>query len=165
MVSLDAYREALRSKFDSIDEGFAETLPPINTALADLATADVALDARLDTLEAGVPVVFTSAEQTITSAGTITVTHGLGVVPDLVETYAICKTAEQGFAVGDLVRVEFTGSSTTVTRANSIWADNTSLRVRYSDVTNCFTMANKTTGAFIGLTNANWRLILKAVKI
>ena len=47
--------------------------------------------------------MFTSKLEPTFQSAVITVNHGLGRVPDLVQCSMHCKTAEQGFSVGDIV--------------------------------------------------------------
>src|SRR5690606_31200663 len=44
---------------------------------------------------------FTSPEQTITSAGALTIAHGLGVQPTLVAAKLVCTSADNGYAEDD----------------------------------------------------------------
>lgn len=104
---------------------------------------------------------YVSPEQTITSGGLLTLAHGLGAVPSLVTLELVCKTAEGGYAVGDRQPTEFaqTGGGTII---NSAVVNATNVRVRFSSNANCFTAANFGTGNPITLTNANWKLVVRA---
>ena len=62
------------------------------TQIANMAAVQAEFDAR----------EYTSPELTITSGGTVTLTHGLGKLPKTVSVYLKCYTAEGGFAVGDI---------------------------------------------------------------
>jgi hypothetical protein len=103
-------------------------------------------------------VGFISADQTVT-AGTnlITVAHSLGVVPKLQQVVMKCITAEFGYAIGDEVPVPYVddaGSSSISNAANSTtlyFLSNVVPRVR-----------NKSTGAVVTPTAANWKFVLKA---
>lgn len=44
---------------------------------------------------------YTSPEQTITSAGSITLPHSMGVEPVLLQGLLVCKTAQSGFSAGE----------------------------------------------------------------
>jgi hypothetical protein len=105
---------------------------------------------------------FTSADQTITSAGLLTLAHGLPEVPGVISLAAVCQTTENNWAVGDVVWVSFNSTSETQNRMNAVWADATNVYVRFSDWTTCFSTADKTTGAAASLTNANWKLRVRA---
>lgn len=105
-------------------------------------------------------VPYTSTEQTITSGGLRTLAHGLGAAPSFFACRLKCATAEHNWTVGDEMQAELSPSGATT--INSIWADATNVYVRYSNTANCFNGGNKTTGAAVTLTNANWRLIVRA---
>jgi len=73
---------------------------------------------------------YISPDQTITSAGTITLTHGLGVLPKTVVLDLICTTAEVGYSVGDVISMN-TGFDTSSNRGVSIIKTSTELILRY----------------------------------
>lgn len=107
--------------------------------------------------------VFTSADQTITTGGQIIMTHGLGAIPRQVSARLKCLTTEAGYAVNDEVMVNLVNNSTSGTsRLNGVTLTSTQIIVRFSNDTNVFAGANKTTGAAVLLTNANWALIVTA---
>jgi hypothetical protein len=105
---------------------------------------------------------FESSEQTITSAGALTLAHGLGAVPKLIMFEVICKTAEDGYSIGDLLAVSYTCTGGGANIHNTPTWDATNVYVRFSSITECFRVANKTTGGDTGLTNGNFRLIVRA---
>lgn len=112
----------------------------------------------------GAARVYTSAEQAITSAGTLTIAHGLGAVPVVVSTYLVCQVAEAGYSIGDkLLMNGATGVSLTTERGHSIVFDATNFVVRFSDAATCYSIIHKTTGAMAATTNANWKLVITAV--
>src|SRR3990167_6680754 len=107
--------------------------------------------------------MFASAEQTITAAGLLTVAHGLGGAPSLVKMYAICKVAEFNWAVGQVVEVTSFASDITSSYGLSWYADSTYIYIRFgSTATNTLLGHNRDTGTVQTLTNANWKLIIKA---
>lgn len=103
---------------------------------------------------------YVSSEQTITSGGLLTLAHGLGAAPSFFACRLKCAVAQHNWTVGDEMQAELSPSGATT--INSIWADATNVYVRYSNTANCFNGGNKTTGAAVLLTNANWRLIVRA---
>ena len=103
---------------------------------------------------------FTSSEQAITSAGSLTIAHGLGVKPELTQCSLICKITEHGYAVDDDIDLP-TGWAQTL-RGISINRDTTNIEVRFGTEAAALYYLNKTTGAPAYLTNANWRLIVRA---
>lgn len=101
---------------------------------------------------------YTSTEQTITSAGLLTLAHGLAAAPSLIQPHIVCKVADAGYAIGDKVIV--TGAEHD--SPSSIRFDATNCYVRFTSSASCFFIAHKTTGVRTGITNASWRLVLKA---
>lgn len=106
---------------------------------------------------------FESAEQVITSAGSLTLAHGLGVKPTHFLGVIVCKTAEQGYSVNDEVPVPIWNFEIAATgTALQIVPDASNINVRYGSRANVFIVNNFTTGAQVALTNANWRLKVRA---
>ena len=104
---------------------------------------------------------YVSPEQVITAAGSLTLAHGLGVTPKLWQRQLVCKVAEAGYSVGDVSDVSGTqeaGTSYGVT----VTPDATNLVCRYGNTGTTFFLIHKTTGVASSLTNANWRLIVRA---
>lgn len=108
---------------------------------------------------------FVSAEQTILQATALTLPHGLGVVPRMFRASVICKTAEHGYSVGDVLEVQCTGDvsdSAGAFRGMSLVADATNINIRFVANTTVFQIVHKSTGIPAALTSANWRLIVRA---
>jgi len=103
--------------------------------------------------------IYESAGQTITSAGLLTLSHGLGVEPKVMQFTLQCTTAELGYSIGDRLMVT---SISTNTRAQSITSDSSNIVIRFSDNSTPFAEASKTTGIATALTNSNWQLYVRA---
>lgn len=108
---------------------------------------------------------YTSAQQTITSAGALTLAHGLGAKPTLVSASLVCVVAEFGYAVGDEVMINSAlNDDGTNRRGLSLVPDATAINVRYGtggqSVT--FTIIRADTGDRAPLANASWRLVVRA---
>lgn len=103
---------------------------------------------------------FTSAEQTITNGSGLNVAHGLGAKPGRVEAVLLCKTAEDGWAVGDEIALPSKDAvSSSVYNFILGWdATNVTVVTCASGVQ----VANKSTGAAAVLTNSNWRIVVRA---
>lgn len=114
--------------------------------------------ASVKSVFASVPYV--SSEQTITSGGLLTLAHGLGAAPSMIDLRLICKTAEYGYSVNDLVPAELGINAGGV--VNSAVVNATNVLLRFSSSAKCFTANNFSTGAAVDLTNANWKLIVRA---
>jgi len=107
---------------------------------------------------------YTSPEQTITSAGALTLAHGLGVMPSLIQSRLVCKTAELGYSIGDevIIASAHDGVSSADNVGMSATLDSTNISIRYGSLVAAFAILNKTTGAGANITNANWKLVVRA---
>lgn len=106
---------------------------------------------------------FVSSNQTITSAGSLTIAHGLGVAPQIVEINLICLTAQNGYAVNDVINVNpaFNGNGAG-NKGVSITYDATNIYLRFGSDATCFEFLNKTTGVAAAFTNANFAVRMRA---
>ncbi len=91
-----------------------------------------------------------SSEVTISANSTLTAAHGLGAVPKAFGCYAVCKSAELGYSVGDVVTIE---SQNVSGMTMSIWADATNVSIR----TGSTVVLLDSTGAIQTITNGSWR--------
>ena len=105
---------------------------------------------------------YVSSEQTITSAGALTLAHSLGAEPKLIQVWIICKTAEQGYSIGDKIVVPMNADNGANSLGVTVVSDSTNLNCRYTSNNPCWLIAHKTTGGRAGITNANWKAIFKA---
>lgn len=131
---------------------------------AQLATDYANLAGRVSVLESiGKPFTkeYVSAEQIITGGGALTLNHGLGVVPKLWARYLVCKTAEHGYSVGDVIDVTHTQDAGTYYGV-SIVPDAINLVCRYAASGPVFFILHKDSGGTINITATNWRLIVRA---
>jgi hypothetical protein len=104
---------------------------------------------------------FVSAQQTITAGGALTIAHGLGARPTIFQLELVCATAENGYSIADIVPIMGVDWGDT-SRGLVITADATNIFVRYGATATTFALPNKTTGTGTALTNANWRLVIRA---
>lgn len=116
--------------------------------------------AWVDTRDAVLTESYTSSAQTITSAGPLTLAHGLSGKPEKVVLWLKCTTAEYGYAVGDETPVSVSASLGNL--GISIVADSTNINIRYGSAANTFYITDHSSGVGVGATNANWNLIVKA---
>jgi hypothetical protein len=106
---------------------------------------------------------YVSAEQTIIQGGSLTLAHGLGGFPKIVQMYLVCKTAEFNFSVGDHLLVNAgMGASAGTTAALAVVASATTLFIRFVSTNPQFLAIDKTDGVVKSLTAANWRLVVGA---
>lgn len=107
---------------------------------------------------------FTSAEQTITGAGSLTLAHGLSAAPTLVQARLICKTAELNYSVNDelIINPLMGNDAGSGSRGLAIVMDSTNINIRFGNSNPTFKAIDKTSGNVSDITNANWRLIINA---
>jgi hypothetical protein len=108
------------------------------------------------------PNYYSSGQQTISSAGGLTLPHNLGKIPDLVLLTYQCISADNGYSVNDLLlnhTFNNTTSSVTVFGA-AIIPDATNLTVRFAVDTPV--IPNKTTGNAGAMDINKWKAIFTA---
>ncbi len=106
---------------------------------------------------------FESAQQTITAAGSLTLAHSLGVKPKHYMAVLQCTTGEAGYSIGDeFVQGSSVDGESGSNRGVSLVPDATNINVRFGSAAATFNAINKTTGASTQLTNASWRLVVRA---
>jgi hypothetical protein len=101
--------------------------------------------------------LYYSGDQTLASAALNTLPHGLGVRPTVVYSELRCASAEGGYSLNDVVtwsNAAFDGASAQGWTATP---DATNLNVRQANGIQ-WRIHNKTTGASVPITGANWRV-------
>lgn len=106
--------------------------------------------------------LFTSADQTITAAGTLTLPHSLGYAPTQVWYSLVNGTGEAGYTAGQVVQC-LGVTSGTANQGAGIIVDATNLTVRFGSAATTFSLPHATTGVTTALTNANWTIRFYAV--
>jgi hypothetical protein len=106
---------------------------------------------------------FESAQQTISAAGGLTLAHGLASAPKLYMGVLICVSAEAGYSINDevLLPVGANVDGAGGVRGVTMTPDATNLNVRFASSGPLYIL-NKSTGAFVNITNASWRLVVRA---
>jgi len=108
---------------------------------------------------------FTSAEQTITTAGSLTIAHGFTTgIPTRITAHLVNKTAEGGYSIGDklIIHVGQQSSAANNNLGTSVVVDSTNLNVRFGNNSGVFNILNKTTGVQLNITAVNWKIVLEA---
>ena len=149
--------------WDTTDQtkGLGFVLSAITTGTTRLITVPDR-DVDLSLVERG---RFVSSDQTITSAALITVAHGLGARPEDIEIDLVCVTAEAGWSIGDIIQnVSDINTITSTNITNARYADATNVYYRFSSASAAFNIPNKSTGATTTITNANWRIRIRAIR-
>lgn len=106
---------------------------------------------------------YESPEQIITNGVLLTLAHGLGTIPKLVDAVLVCKVANAGYVPGDVVNVTLDNQGTnSLTWGASCVRDATNLLVRPSGTAGSFILLDKTSTAAFQITNTSWRLVVRA---
>jgi hypothetical protein len=103
---------------------------------------------------------YTSSEQTLTASAQLTLAHGLGSRPHLINGVLRCKISEDNWSVGDELELGL-GFAYGAPLIMGGYADTSNVYVRYGNLVNA-SYFDKTTGSLSYITPANWRLIVKA---
>lgn len=107
---------------------------------------------------------YMSAPQTITSAGTLALTHSLGSAPTHVAWFLVCSTGEKGYSAGDIVN--WSGNISNSVQNNFglySWVTDTAVNVQFGNATAVFYVLSRSSpGDGDSLTNANWKLVALA---
>lgn len=136
----------------------------ISITASQVSDFNAAVKTYADTLYVPLVPTFTSADLAITSAGALTVAHGLGAIPNFIHVYLRNTTTNQGYAVGDIIIISCHAGSGTNTGV-SIVPDATNLNIRYGSSASVFEYLNKTTGVRNALTNGSWAMFIVAKRI
>lgn len=112
---------------------------------------------------------YDSGDQTISSGGSLSLTHGLGAKPKLVMFIAKCLTAENNYSINDEIvlggpgGLPYLGAGSSTVGGFAAVISSTAITVRFaSPVANPIYALDKTSGALVGLTNANWAFVVRA---
>lgn len=107
--------------------------------------------------------VYTSSETSYADGdNTYTFTHGLGSLPTHITVYAVCKTSEGGYSVGDHVALNTTGADVRNDlsyRGVFVAVTDTDIDV---EVGQNIVLKRRGSQSSVTLTPANWRLLVKA---
>lgn len=145
------------------------TLSSVATAAPTYATQTFANTAATNAANAVAATVqftkaYESTEQTITAGGLLTLAHGMGVAPKVIELSFICKTADAGYAVGEIVRAVTVGGvdQNASARGMGVRADATDIKIRFGTVSTPICLLNASGSSSATITIANWRLLVRA---
>lgn len=106
---------------------------------------------------------YSSGNQTITSAGGLTLAHGLGVEPRQVTLWLKCVTGDGGFSVGaKLLTGPGVSDSSADNHGLALYVDSTNINIVFGAATSVFTAINPLSAAGVGLTNSSWKLVVEA---
>lgn len=153
---------AATSKATPVD---ADEVPIVDSAASNVlkkltwANLKATLKTYFDTLY--IAPTYTSTDQTITAAGSLTLAHGLGTQPKHVHVLLVNQTAELGYSINDVMILAYGGNAGN-NSGISIVPDATNLNIRFGSAANLFNIVRKDTGATANITNANWKVRFEA---
>jgi len=105
---------------------------------------------------------YDSGNQNITSAGSLSLAHGLGVVPKIYTFLIKNVTAEFNYAVGDELNIAPMLALPAANSGVGVVANASTIFVRFGSGASIFKIPDKTTGQDQNATNANWKFIVRA---
>ena len=106
---------------------------------------------------------YTSPQQTITSGGTLTLSHLLGAIPKLIRTELMCITNDGSHLAGEIIELGdgYIPVSSLTSVGHEIKKTSTEIKVIYGNSATVY-LAKTAAGVSEPLTNANWRLVVRA---
>lgn len=104
---------------------------------------------------------FVSTDQTITAAGSLTLAHGLGAMPTLIQSRLRCTTADNGYSIGDELIISTTGGASTNYGIICV-PDATNLNLRFGSQAQVFWTLGKATGNGVNIVPTSWVFIIRA---
>lgn len=105
---------------------------------------------------------YTSPQQTITAAGSLTLAHGMAGIPTLMQLRLVNTSAELGYVPGDEVVMNNHHTIATTNEGAAMIPDATNLNVRYGSGAAVFDVLNKTTGVDNAINPAKWNAVFRA---
>tara|TARA_R110000803_G_scaffold1708_5_gene5541 strand:+ start:4330 stop:5544 length:1215 start_codon:yes stop_codon:yes gene_type:complete len=105
---------------------------------------------------------YESAQQTITNAGLLTLTHGLSVKPKVLDFYLVCTAADVGYSIGDQIQANLNSTTSSTNRYNTYYVTSTQIFLRFADNVQPFITGNKSSGAAVGADTLKWKLVVRA---
>lgn len=136
-----------------------------SVVIMDAAASNAAKTSLISALSSIVSPSFVSSAYSVPSAGTtLTVAHGLSAAPNLYQMFLVCITGENGWSTGNVINFGSGGFGGTGVgdEYNFVTsADATNVYVIFVSEGDIETV-NKSTGATVALTAANWNIVIAA---
>lgn len=110
----------------------------------------------------GTGLPYVSPQQIITSGAELSLTHGLGAAPALTSSELVCTDAEHGYSIGDTIALAPPAFFNAASNGFSLRKNSTNIIVRFGSAAGVFIYVRATDGVAVTLTNARWRLIVRA---
>jgi hypothetical protein len=106
--------------------------------------------------------MYESGEIACTGGTSGTLTHGLGVTPYRMQVYLRCKTAEKGYVAGNEVALITPDSTGANDYGVQLYLTGSTTTISYVVGAQGCRVLNATTGVGGQVTDANWRLVIRA---
>lgn len=108
--------------------------------------------------------VYDSGQQTITSSGGLSLSHGLGKIPDIVKYYLVCTTNDIGWVAGETLEVypHIVSNSSQENIACESNLTSSQILLYFGANTSFGTTLNKGTRVGALITSSSWRLVVRA---
>ena len=135
--------------------------------MADSGVANLAVDplaaARRGLVASAIALTksYASSGQTIIPGGLLTLAHGMGSEPKILQYIIQCITAEHGYSVGDRINVSSFTASDTIPRPTSVFINATNIQIRFFAGA-AFQISDKSTGTNQAISNNRWELYVRA---
>lgn len=110
------------------------------------------------------PTIFSGSSASPTAASLVTLAHGLGYVPRIVQFYMVWTGSGAGYSPGDTVAIAPNTMDGSVNRGFTSYVDATNIYIRFGSDSNFLFLLNKGTGVATGVTYAgNWDIAVRAL--
>ncbi|MGE0757071.1 MAG: hypothetical protein AB7O38_08625 [Pirellulaceae bacterium] len=101
--------------------------------------------------------LYTSTDQTITAAGSLTLAHNLSSTPKFIQISLVCQSANLNYSANDVVPISW-GHGNAMNNNITCTLDGTNVNVRIGSGTNVMAIGNKTTGGSADIDITKWKL-------
>lgn len=162
----DGVRKIANGWFTSSSFRFWNAAGTFYHSITQTATANRAITLPDRAVDLGnVPIAkYESPQQTITANSTITLAHGLGAKPEVYALYAVCNTADLGYAVGEEIPIFwFINSSAVDGQSSQMSADATNVYIIIG-ANAAKQILSRTTRQQASKTLASWKYIVRAYR-
>lgn len=106
---------------------------------------------------------YISSQQVITSGGSLTLAHSLGVTPKLIQLFLVPQSSVDGYTSGREIPIPNNAIvNGIVSRGAAVEPDATNINVRFGSDVNAFILLSLSTAALVTITNSNYKLLVKA---
>lgn len=131
--------------------------------LSGLGTGEVKLaNMAANSVDNSKQVFFESAQIALPVSAVVSAAHGFGQKPKRMQLVLVCVTAEAGYAIGDEIDITSGAFTTSGAQGTSNSSDATNIYLAAGGIT--YAAFNRSTTSYVGLTAANWRIVMRGWK-